>query len=153
MAQTRTDRSSEHRRGHADIEGTLDAASMQFDLGREIQELRKEESWNNETGRSSKTLVKYPDLRIVLVLMKANTRMHEHKTTARISVQTIHGHIRLHLSERTVDLPPGNLVALDQCLEHDVEALEESAFLLSISWPPGVEIEQCKTPQRKPNWS
>jgi len=150
MAQAQTDISSEHRRGHANVEGTLDATSLKFDLGREIKELRKEESWHQEAGRSSKTLVKYHDLRIVLVLMKAKTRMHEHKTTARISVQTISGHIRLHLPEHPVDLPTGNLVALDQCLEHDVEALEESAFLLSISWLPGAEIKGCGSAQTKP---
>ncbi len=147
MAQTQTDVSSEHRRGHASIEGTLDTPSLQFDLAKEIKELRKEESWNQETGRSSKTLVKHPDLRIVLILMKANTRIHEHKTTARISVQTISGHIRLRLPNRTVDLPAGNLVALDQCLEHDVEALEESALLLSISWPPEADIAGCRADQ------
>lgn len=144
MAQTQTDIASEHRQGHANIKGTLDTPLLQFDLAKEIKELRKEESWNQETGRSSKTLVKYHDLRIILILMKAKTRMHEHKTTARISVQTISGHIRLHLPKRAVDLPAGNLVALDQCLEHDVEALEESAFLLSISWPPDAAIEECK---------
>src|ERR1035437_9900933 len=147
MAQTQTDVSSEHRRGHASIEGTLDTPSLQFDLGKEITELRKEESWNQETGRSSKTLVKYRDLRIVLILMTAKTRMHEHKTTARISVQTTPGHISLHLPNRIVDLPAGNLVALDQCLEHDVEALDESAFLLSISWPPEADIEGCRAGQ------
>lgn len=147
MAQTQTDVSSEHRRGHANIEGTLDTPSLQFDLAKEIKELRKEESWNQETGRSSKTLVKHPDLRIVLILLKAKTRMHEHKTTARISVQTISGHIRVHLPERAVDLPAGNLVVLDQCLEHDVEALEESALLLSISWPPEADIAGCRTDQ------
>jgi quercetin dioxygenase-like cupin family protein len=109
----------------------------------EIKQLHREESWHQETGRSSKTLVKYPDLRIVLIAMKAKTRMHDHKTTGRISVQTISGHIRLHLLERIADLPAGNLVALDQCLEHDVEALEESAFLLSIFWPSEAESERC----------
>jgi hypothetical protein len=32
-------------------------------------------------------------------------------------------------------LPTGTLLALDQGLPHDVEALEESAFLLTIAWP------------------
>ncbi len=141
MAQKETDIASEHRRGHASIEGTLDTPLLQFDLGKEIEELHKEESWNQETGRSSKTLAKYQDLRIVLILMKANTRMHEHRTTARISIQTISGHVRLHLPDRIVDLPAGNLIALDQCLEHDVEALEESALLLSMSWPQEADTE------------
>jgi hypothetical protein len=36
---------------------------------------------------------------------------------------------------RTFDLPTGRLLALDHGLPHDVEALEESAFLLTIAWP------------------
>jgi hypothetical protein len=37
----------------------------------------------------------------------------------------------------------------DQCLPHDVEALEDSAFLLTLSWPPEVEIEECKSRQSR----
>jgi hypothetical protein len=37
------------------------------------------------TGPSSKTLVKHPDLRIVLLAMRKKTCMHEHRTAARIS--------------------------------------------------------------------
>jgi len=33
------------------------------------------------------------------------------------------------------DLPTGRLLALAQRLLHEVEALEESAFLLTIAWP------------------
>jgi len=54
MTQTQTDVSSDYRRGHASIEGTLDTPSLQFDFAKEIKELRKEESWKQETGRSSK---------------------------------------------------------------------------------------------------
>ena len=96
------------------------------------------------TGRSSKTLVKYPDLRIVLIAMKANTRMHEHTAAGRISVHTLRGHIRLHLPERVVDLPAGNLLAMEQCVSHDVEASEDSAFLLTLSWPPEAQIVEAK---------
>jgi hypothetical protein len=38
------------------------------------------------TGLSSKTLVKHPDLRIVLLAMRKKTCMHERRTAARISV-------------------------------------------------------------------
>ena len=145
MTQPQTKNSGEPRRGHEFIEGTLSTPSLEYGLMKEIKQLRQEESWQEETGRSSKTLVKYPDLRVVLIAMKAKTRMHDHKTAGRISVQTLSGHIRLHLPERIVDLPASNLVALDQCLEHDVEALEESAFLLSIFWPPEAEIERVGT--------
>jgi quercetin dioxygenase-like cupin family protein len=148
MAQTKT--SGRLRAGHSFIEGTLSIPLLLFDLAEEIWQQRQEDSWLRDIGRSSKTLVKHRDLRIVLISMKANTRMHEHKATARISVQTVTGHIRLHLPERAVDLPAGHLLVLDQGLPHDVEALEDSAFLLTLSWPPEAMIQECKIqPRRK----
>ena len=110
---------------------------LQFDLGSELQQLRGEESWQRETGRSSKTLAKYPDFRIVLVLMKANTQMKEHRAEGRISIHHLLGKIRVHLPDQKVSLTSGQLMVLDCGMVHDVEALEESAFLLTVSWPQG----------------
>ena len=147
IAQTKTSR--QPRGGHKFIEGTLSSPLLQFNIDEEIALQRQEDSWLRGAGRSSKTLVKHPDLRIVLISMKANTRMHEHKATARISIQTISGHVRLRLPERTADLPAGHLLVLDQCLPHDVEALEDSAILLTLSWPPEAEIKECKSHGKK----
>ena len=36
------------------------------------------------------------------------------------------------LPDRTVELPAGQLLVLDQCVPHDVEAEEDSAFLLTL---------------------
>jgi hypothetical protein len=52
---------------------------LQFDLRDELEQLRREDSWQRETGRSSKTLAKYPDFRIILVLTRAKTQMNEHR--------------------------------------------------------------------------
>ena len=135
--------------GHESIDGTLSGPLLQFDLASELDQLHRDESWLQTTGRSSKTLVKHPDLRIVLIAMKANTRMHEHTAAASISVHSLNGHIRLHLPDRVVDLPAGHLLALDQCVPHDVEAAEDSAFLLTVSWPTETEIVETKTRQKK----
>lgn len=145
MAIAQRKKSPRPRAGHEFIEGTLSSPLLQFDLTRELDQLHRDESWRQATGRSSKTLVKHPDLRIVLIAMKASTRMHEHTTAARISVHSLSGHIRLHLPEQVVDLPPGHLLALDQCVPHDVEASEDSAFLLTVSWPPKKKIEKSST--------
>jgi quercetin dioxygenase-like cupin family protein len=85
----------------------------------------------------------------VLIAMKANTRMQEHTAAGRISVCSLNGHIRLHLPERGVDLPAGHLLVLDQCVPHDVEATEDSAFLLTLSWPPEKKIVEAKTRRKK----
>lgn len=145
MATTTTKKYGRPRSGHEFIKGTLSRPLLQFDLNSELDQLHQDDSWLKAAGRSSKTLVKHPDLRIVLIAMKANSRMHEHTATARISVQSLSGHIRVHLPEQVVDLPAGHLLALDQCVPHDVEATEDSAFLLTVSWPPAAEIKECKT--------
>jgi len=131
----KTESSAQPSVGHEAIEGTLSVPVLQFDLGEEIDQQRKEESWRQGAGRSSKTLVKYDDLRIVLISMKADTQMHEHKAAARISVQTLTGHVQLRVVGRTVDLPAGHLLTPDQCLPHDVVALKDSSILLTLSWP------------------
>jgi quercetin dioxygenase-like cupin family protein len=120
--------------GHAMIGDTLGTPILQCDLLEEIQNLHKEEAWLQGTGPSSKTLVKHPDLRIVLLAMRKKMCMHEHRTAARISMQTLAGHIRLRLPDRMVELPTGQMLVLDQCVPHDVEAEEDSAFLLTLTW-------------------
>ena len=49
--------------------------------------------------------------------------------------------MKVQLPEQTVDLPDGHLLVLDRALVHDLEALEESAILLTISWPHTAESE------------
>jgi len=114
---------------------------LRFNMAEEIGQLHQQESWQRETGRSSKTLVKYPDFRLVLVAMKSDTIMKEHRAEGRISIHTLAGHLRVKLENEVVEVPEGELLALDCGIPHDVEATKESAFLLTISWPKGAPHE------------
>ena len=49
-------------------------------------------------------------------------------------MQTIAGHIRMHVESKALDLPADHLLVLERAIAHDVEALEDSAFLLTIAW-------------------
>ena len=80
---------------------------LRFNLTDEVRRLREEDSWARGSGRSSKTLAKYPDFRIVLVLMKPGSEMKEHHADARISIRTIQGKVRLQLPDQAVDLGKG----------------------------------------------
>jgi quercetin dioxygenase-like cupin family protein len=115
------------------------AAFLEFDLTRELAQLHGEPEWNS--GQNAKTLVKYDDFRVVLTALKARARLPEHRTKGRISIQTIAGRILVRAEGRTFDLRAGALLALDQNLPHDVEALEESAFLITIAWPRAARQE------------
>jgi quercetin dioxygenase-like cupin family protein len=121
------------RSGAVRTPGPLGNPMLTFDLNGEIKRLREENSWQG--GRDSKTLVKNEDFRIVLTVLKANALLHEHKATGRISVQVLSGHIQMHVQDKVFDLPAGHLLALDRAVPHDVKALEDSAFLLTIAWP------------------
>ena len=118
----------------------LTAPMLTFNLKAEMERLRRQEHWLKD-GRISETLVKYSDFRIVLILMQAGTMMQEHKADARISIQGLSGRVVVQLPEKTVELSSGDLLVLEKCLPHDVRAIEDSAFLLSISWPHGDKQE------------
>lgn len=144
MAQPQGKESPPHPVGHAMIGGTLSTPILQCDLLKEIENLHAEDAWLHATGPSSTTLVKHPDLRIVLIAMRASTTMPQHKTTARISIQTIAGSIRLRLPACEIVLPAGQLLVLDHGVAHDVEAETDSALLLTLSWPRGEEAADAK---------
>jgi quercetin dioxygenase-like cupin family protein len=99
----------------------------------EIERLKLAPSWQLPTGRSSETLAKYPDFVLVLVLMKAETLMEKHEVAGRISLYIIEGRIEVHLQEgQVIPLGAGELLTLDHGLAHDVQALKDSAFLLTV---------------------
>jgi quercetin dioxygenase-like cupin family protein len=109
------------------------ASYLEFDIARELEQLHRETGW--QSGQNAKTLVKYDRLRIVLIALKARSKIPEHQTEGHISIQTVVGHIRVRAQGRSFELRSGGLLALDEGLPHDVEAVEESAFLLTIAWP------------------
>lgn len=121
----------------------LGSSLLQVLIPNEVQSMWKEEAWQTGSGRTARTLVKYPDLRIVLVSMKAGTRFKQHKTTARFAILTLAGHLRLHLPDATVEVPRGELLALDRDVSHDVEAVRQSTFLLILARPDRRETEKC----------
>lgn len=109
------------------------APLLAFNTDHEIGQLHAEKPW--QAGHSSKTLAKYPHLRVVLIAMEAGARLHQHKTQGSIMIQTLRGRIRIALSTGNVEVPAGEFVLLEALTPHEVESIEESEFLLTISWP------------------
>jgi quercetin dioxygenase-like cupin family protein len=101
-----------------------------LELSSEAERLAATKPWTK--GYTSKVLVKMPDLRLVLFVMQAGSRMPEHHSEGRIAVHCLKGALRLQLPDQTKELHPDDLLALDREVEHDVEALQDSVFLLTI---------------------
>jgi quercetin dioxygenase-like cupin family protein len=60
--------------------------------------------------------------------------MRQHRAEGRVSIQQLEGQVRIHLADRKMNVSAGHLLVLDCGVLHDVQALEESALLLTISW-------------------
>lgn len=111
----------------------LRGGTRAFNLADEIETIRRDKALGAK-GHTAVTLVKEPDLRLVLIVMSAGARIHEHKADASVSIQALDGLVRFRVSERTIDLPKGRLITLARSVVHDVEALEVSALLLTLAW-------------------
>jgi quercetin dioxygenase-like cupin family protein len=111
----------------SEIQGTI------FDLAAVDSELRREDAYQRD-GHTARTLVRKPDLRIVLVVMKAGARIAEHRADETAAVHALSGHVRLRLPDSTADLAAGRMLVLERGLKHDVEAVADSAFLLTLGW-------------------
>lgn len=114
----------------------LRGSALRFDLAAEAAQLRIERGWR-EGDRSANTLVKFPDFRVVLTALRAGGRLQEHQAAGRVTIHTLEGRLRLHVQGESTDLPADHLLALEQGVPHDVEALTDSVFLLTLAWPTG----------------
>jgi quercetin dioxygenase-like cupin family protein len=123
----------EHSQGRIRQPVPTSGTLLSFDIAEEVRRLQSEQPWQAE--HTANTIVKYPDLRIVLIALKAGGRLHEHQTAGRISIQSLSGEIRVHAQEQVIEMQAGRLLTLDHDVPHDVEAKCDSVFLLTIAWP------------------
>ncbi len=93
------------------------------------------------SGRRAETLVKTDRLRVVLITMLPGTTMDDHSAPGPITIQTIRGRFSVTSDRVTYDLPTGSLIAIGPDVVHAVHAVEDGAFLLTISWPPATEYQ------------
>ena len=65
--------------------------------------------------------------------MKVGARIELHQNPGSISVQTLDSHIRINTGGQTFDLPKDKVMVLDRDVLHDVEALADGAFLITVA--------------------
>ncbi|HET8723328.1 MAG TPA: hypothetical protein VFM53_03925 [Anaeromyxobacteraceae bacterium] len=112
-----------------------------FDLPAAERDLRQEVALGVE-GHSAVTLAKYPDLRVVLIALRRGARRVEARTDARVTLHALRGNLEVQFPDGALDLPAGHLVALDREVGFRLEALTESAVLLTLSWPHAPDGDQ-----------
>ncbi len=107
-----------------------------FEIADVLDELRSEKHWVHGK-RNAYTLVKRDNLSILLVAMRENASTHWHAVEGPISLEVIEGCLKFNTDFESVQLEKGGVVALGEGVRHNVEALEDCAFLLTIA---GVKV-------------
>ena len=114
-------------------EERLDTGALHvFALGEYARMLREEPEYL-ANGRDGITLVKSPELRVVLEVLKRGSELAEHRAPGPITVQVLEGAIRFHTGEDTFRIRQGEVLALPAGRPHSVEAVQDSAFLITIA--------------------
>lgn len=106
---------------------------MHVDLPSILEEERRDAAAGAYRAR---TVLRSPELRLVLLTLGAGARIAEHQAAGTTSVHVLSGQVRLVLEDRTVELGAGQLFGMDKGLRHALEAVTDSAVLLSVGWPP-----------------
>jgi quercetin dioxygenase-like cupin family protein len=98
----------------------------------EVARLKEKPEWSSE-DRLAVSLVKDDALNILLLVLKERARLAEHRTKGPIAVHVLSGAVRFSAGSEQVVLSSGSMAALDRNIVHSLEAIEESAVLLTTA--------------------
>ena len=107
-----------------------------YDLSGQFGKLRADAPIRKH-GRDSFTLVRDPGMDVILTVLNAGTHLSKHSAPGPISVLVLEGRIAFTAHGQRLELGPHCLVTvtLPTHVPHEVEALEESAILITIASP------------------
>jgi quercetin dioxygenase-like cupin family protein len=77
-------------------------------------------------GRATSAIVSFPNLKLFVIYMPAESVWSEHSTPGRIAVQVLRGHVVMTGNGKRYDLSTGCGAAFDSDIKHDVHALSEA---------------------------
>ena len=110
-----------------------------LDLVAELAGSKGHKPW--QSGLYSKLLLKADDLRLVLIAMETGAKIKEHHADGSICIHVLEGTLSIHVQGQAQELHAGQILTLAAGIKHDVEAREDAAFLLTISWPSSEKLE------------
>lgn len=109
----------------------LKAQLLTFSIDKEIAQLKKETAWING-DRNAVTLQKNSNLRVVLISLHKGVTLHEHKVEGPITLFVLSGRMNFIVGDEKVIVGGNEFVVLEKAIPHDVEALEDTTFILTI---------------------
>jgi quercetin dioxygenase-like cupin family protein len=103
-------------------------------LSEVVNRLRREPAWRSN-GRNGATLIKSPEMSVVVTVLKPPCVLSGQRHHGPITVHVLQGRVRLGASGETHELSAGEILASDLGLDHAVRPLEEAVVLVSLGGP------------------
>ena len=107
-------------------------SALSYELAEESKALIAEARTVSD-GRAAKTLSKHPGLNTVMTALRRGTVVRQHLTPAPVMIQVISGTVRLQLPSSPLEMHPGGLLTLAENVAHEVEAVTDASFLITVT--------------------
>jgi quercetin dioxygenase-like cupin family protein len=93
-----------------------------------------EAAGNAGVRHAAKTLVKEGPLRVVLLGMKAGSKVGEHEAGGPVSIHLLSGSVSVSGGGREEALDTGNALVFPSTASHSLEAAADSVVLVTVAW-------------------
>ncbi len=113
-------------------ERVLDDYFVEVDLPRFMKQIKLEQAWQH-SDRNAITVFKTDNVSIVLSAMHKGADMIKQFSGDLMQIQVIEGLLRFETGSRSSLLSAGHLAVLHKGYSYDLEAVEESVFLLILN--------------------
>lgn len=110
----------------------VDALIAEFNIPLIARQLKTGPEWHSKK-RNSATVFKSDDLHVLLMAMHAVTRMVGHKVDVPLTIHVLEGRIKVITNKDVMALEKGALLVLEAGIAHEIEAVKESVFLLTLA--------------------
>lgn len=112
-------------------ERAVDAPLVVVNIPEFIKKIKKEKAWD-KNDRNAITVFKSDKLRIILVAMHKKAEMTTEHPENIFSLQVLDGRVKLHSSEKTLEVREDDLFVLHANIPYKIEAIRRSVFLLTV---------------------
>jgi len=130
---------SERLRQHP--EQRFHARELQFDIEGVAAKLLGEPLASNRRHRQE-TLYHQGSLTIALFLFERGGSLPAHSAKGIVTVHVLQGRLRMTTAEQVHDLPGGSMLVMAAGVKHDLEAIEATRMLLTVSLEHSVEARE-----------
>jgi quercetin dioxygenase-like cupin family protein len=116
------------------MEPPSDSAVVVLDLDNE-RRIAEDPATLEQSGRSSRSLLKNGPLRVTLITLAAGGQLEEHEAQGPITIQPLAGRLRFTARGKDHDIGPGDLLSVATGIRHAVASAGGATFLLTLARP------------------